>query len=686
VKIRKRTLFFWLAPLGLLAICALSFGALASKLGYYWDDWTIVWYIHFLGSGIFKEAFAGDRPLLAWIYIVTTGVIGENPLYWQVFAIMTRWLACVALWIAMRGLWPQKPIQTTAIAVLFALYPGFRQGYIAITYGNAFIVLAIYLASWALMIWSVRIRKWFWLLFLSSIILALYSVFTAEHFFGLELLRPVMLWIVLKEQANEGEAKRNYLPILLKLWTPFAAIDLGFLAWRLRHPTPRAEITFFTSLRHTPLGTISQLIQTVVQDIFTSSVLAWKQVFSLRWLADYPQSVTFQYGFVLFAVATGTVFVLLIANKSINPVKTRNDRKRWAFQSILFGLFGLFVGGIPIWPTNLRIGLDFPWDRFTLPMMVGAALLLVGLIELISVFRYGNIILVAALAGLAGGMHYQNARAFQADWLAQRDYFWQLSWRAPGIEPGTILLTSEMPFQFDWDNSLTAPLNWTYAPDFEGRELPYLMYNAESRLSSGLPDLEKSTRISEELRITPFTGSISRTILAFYRPPGACLNVIDPQRDRYLPDKPRFFKDIYSLSVPSLILNDVHPAAQPPLAFFGPEPAHDWCYFYAKAELARQFHDWEAITKLGEHAFQINKQFVRKNASELLPFIEGYARMGYWQRSYELTVMAYHAWQNMRLSLCSLWGSLESKQLLNNEGRITYTNVKETIACKDSTP
>jgi hypothetical protein len=676
----------WIFIIGLLAIAAVSFGLLASRLGFYWDDWTIVWYIHFLGPGIFKEAFAGDRPLLAWIYTITTTLVGENPLHWQIFAILTRWLACTVLWAAMRGLWPRKPVQTIAIAILFMIYPGFRQSFIAITYGNAFIVLAIYLASWALMIWSVRRPRWFWLLYVSSIALALYSVFTAEHFFGLELLRPVMLWIVLRDQATEKPSAKASLRRVGLLWATFALIDAAFLIWRIGHPTPRAQITFFDSIHAGLFDTIIVLIRTAAHDIYTASVLAWKQVISFLWLADYAQNVWLQYVFVVLACSVITGLLLWAASTHINSENLYSKRRKWAMQALGLGLFSMLVAGIPIWPTNLRIGLDFPWDRFTLPMMFGASLTLVGLIELLNFVRFQNILLVAVIAGLAAGIHYHNALSYREDWLTQRDYFWQLTWRAPGIQSGTILLTSEMPFDYDWDNSLTAPLNWTYAPNFEGRDLPYLMYNAESRLSSGLPDLEKNTQINESLRITPFNGSISQTILAFYRPPGACVNVIDPQRDKNLPDKPRYFKDIYTLSRLELILVDGNLEAKPPMQFFGPEPEHGWCYFFEKAELARQVEDWEKIVQLGNLAFQQNRGFSRKNASELLPFIEGYAYTKNWEKSFQLTQRAFEAWPNMRLSLCNLWGSIEASQSVDTEGRAIFDKVYQTLSCQELIP
>ena len=418
-------------------------------------------------------------------------------------------------------------------------------------------------------------------------------------------------------------------------------------------------------------------------DIYKSSVSAWQQTLDLTRLSGYPADVLTKYltisALVILGIAGYLFFLRYLVQAS--PALSGAARRRWGFQAVGLGLFALLLGGIPIWPTNLRIELFFPWDRFTLPMMLGAALLLVGLVELVAFRDWVSILLVALAAGLAAGFHYQNALEFRKDWLAQRDFFWQLTWRAPQIEPGTVLLTSELPFPYDWDNSLIAPLNWTYAPHLQGRELPYIIYNAESRLSSGLPDLQKDTQISEDLRITPFEGSLAQTVLFFYRPPGSCLKVIDPLIDKNLPDKPRYFREIYTFSDPNLIQLDAATSAQPPLQFFGPEPEHKWCYYFEKAELARQRGDWTALAALGDKALKGDKDFHKKNVAELIPFIEGYARVGRWERAYQLTLDAYQAWENMHLLLCKTWEDISQADALDAQGQAVYNRVIETLQC-----
>ncbi len=68
----------WLAPAGLLLLCALSFGPLIFTLGLYWDDWPSLWFLHFFGPGVFPQAFAADRPVQGWLFVLTTGLVGES--------------------------------------------------------------------------------------------------------------------------------------------------------------------------------------------------------------------------------------------------------------------------------------------------------------------------------------------------------------------------------------------------------------------------------------------------------------------------------------------------------------------------------------------------------------------------------------------------------------------------------
>ena len=175
----------WLIPVVLLVLCLLSYGILANKLGYYWDDWTIAYYIHFFKPSIFKTAFLQDRPLLGWFYFLTTGFVGESPFSWQIFGIFTRWICAISFWWMLKGLWPHKVFEITAITLLFTVYPGFSQQYIAISYSHHLLLLTMTLASLGALNWALRSFRWFWPIFFLSVVFSGIAMFTMEYFFGL---------------------------------------------------------------------------------------------------------------------------------------------------------------------------------------------------------------------------------------------------------------------------------------------------------------------------------------------------------------------------------------------------------------------------------------------------------------------------------------------------------------------
>jgi hypothetical protein len=102
-------------------------------------------------------------------------------------------------------------------------------------------------------------------------------------------------------------------------------------------------------------------------------------------------------------------------------------------------------------------------------------------------------------------------------------------------------------------------------------------------------------------------------------------------------------------------------APLPDPEIFGPEPEHDWCYYFQKADLARQTGDWERVISLFKEARQ--KDFKPGVGSEYLPFIEAYAQTGDWQEAYELTRAAHKTNAGHRKMLCDNWSRLSQLPL-----------------------
>ncbi len=308
----------WTIPPALLLLCLISYGLMIPRLGYYWDDWPAIWFTRFFGSSSLVEVLGIDRPQLAWLYFLTTSLIGESRAGWQVFSLLMRWVSCLALWWTLLQIWPKQRNQVVWVVFLFAIYPGFRQQYIALIYSHDWIVITLFFLSIGLMIRAVRQPKWRLLLLAASWILAAYAMFADEYYFGLELLRPVLLWMTLgvtlatvapssaslpdpasapqpveplnSEPPNSPTVQspehrsahplRRRLVLVILYWLPYLALMLLFLYWRLVvHVSPRGQVQMFDLFASNPLLGLINLAKTVLQDIFESGLVAWSYTF-----------------------------------------------------------------------------------------------------------------------------------------------------------------------------------------------------------------------------------------------------------------------------------------------------------------------------------------------------------------------------------------------------------------------
>ncbi len=129
-------------------LTVLAYGLLLFRTGFYWDDWPFAWAAHFLGPQSFFDSFLRVRPFLAPIFWLTTTLLPETPLAWQVFALLIRFLLTVSAWWAFRQTWPGQPRATLLAALAFLVYPGYNQHWVALTHINQELIpLLFYLLS-----------------------------------------------------------------------------------------------------------------------------------------------------------------------------------------------------------------------------------------------------------------------------------------------------------------------------------------------------------------------------------------------------------------------------------------------------------------------------------------------------------------------------------------------------------
>jgi hypothetical protein len=627
----------WADSLLLLVIAVFAYGLFIPKLGLFGDDWPHLWVLHTYGLNGLNQLVAWDRPFSFWVYWLIAPLAGDHIWAYHVYLLFLRWICAVLFYYLIEGIIPDsKPLPLWA-AFFFLLYPGFRQEPQPLEFTLHFTALAFTLGSFLCMIKAYKDSKKVWLYQGIGTLTAL-SIFSVEYFIGLELLRPVILLVLeYYRKANWKQAiKRAFL-----FWLPYATVLCVYAFWRVfvfKFPTYKP--TFLNQIGTNPLEAVTGLGQVLVEEVRAAILGAWRQIISLP--IDHKPGMVY---LILVLVSAALIFFWLkIGN-------TRAD-KSTPMIPLIIGILAVAFAGIPFWITGIPVQLDFPWDRSTLPFMVGASLLLCGGLLLFKpAFR--NVI-AAIIIALTIGMHYQNTVIYQVEWQKLSQFFWQLAWRAPSLKPGTVVISDAIPLFYYGDNNLTPVLNWTYSAGNTSTDIPYNFFDMGERLGTNLPELKPDLTIKHGYRFVTFTSDSNSLLPVFYKE-GSCLKVVDRQTAK-LPDIPKRLKAAaqFSNSDKQIFSN---PESKP--ATFIPEPSHGWCYFYQKAQLADQLDDWATANKLYE---ELSHDGLKpEDMAEWMPFIQASSMSGSIEQAINLTNESFQQ-EGIKPAICGLWKDVMNRK------------------------
>jgi hypothetical protein len=660
----------WTVPVALLVAAFFAYGLYARHLGFYWDDWTFAWARFFRGLQGLKDTFAINRPIRAYFEAPLAPLLGVNPLAWQILAVLLRWAAAVSLWWFLRQLWPREPRLAFLVALFHLIYPGFTQQSLAMTYQYFWFFQAVFFLSLGLMVWGLRAPRRLLPALTAAFVLSAVQLFSSEYLVGLELLRPLILWIALGTVASTPRQRLGRTALYA---VPFLIALLVYFYWRVFvFKFPSYQPVLLESLRSNPLrGTLG---------LAHTALVAFERVTLEAWL-KIVQVPLYQWRTSRFAVIYPIVVIASLAGLSLyqnhlpetpqagRPAEKWKQARIW--QMLLVGVLGTLLAGLPFYVSGLQVNMVFESDRLSMPYFFGAGLLLAVLLELFF-NRTQQIALASGLAALAVGAQLYYGFLFRNESELQQDFSWELTWRAPAIEPGTILLSDDQTFPYTDDQALAFLINWIYAPANHTGRFPYAYNNLSIRLGNGLPSLDRNVAISQDFYASAvFQGSTGQALVLYYHPP-SCLRILNPGHDAQLvfqtvwwldPGQPTV-REVYGLppltekALPlsnlDRILPDPDLVAKPPALVIGPEPQHGWCYYFEKADLARQSGDWAQVAGLGREAM-VAHSLRPADLSEYLVFIEADTHLGQWQAARDLSGKI-GAWAPvMKLSLCALW-------------------------------
>ena len=87
------------------------------------------------------------------------------------------------------------------------------------------------------------------------------------------------------------------------------------------------------------------------------------------------------------------------------------------------------------------------------------------------------------------------------------------------------------------------------------------------------------------------------------------------------------------------------------------------------------------MAELGDKALQLDKEFNKKNASELVTYIEGYAHVGRWQDAVGLSTDLVKYSEIMRDPLCNIWKELSQDTSPDEGQRAAIASINNKLNC-----
>jgi len=630
-----------LAIASIFAIGGLVYGVFVTSFGFYWDDWPVVWVYNALGSQGVAMYFAGQRPAYGWIIAHVAQIIGIAPVGWHILSLLVRCISSAMLFVAFSALWPRRRDFAWLVGTLVLLYPGFTLQPIGLGFLEYHLSFLFFVVSLTATIFSITRPAYRWLFIAVSLFTEALSYIVIEYFIGLEFLRLLII-LFLTCRGDERRTLTNLKSSLIA-WSPYVVVWTAYLVWRAfifrvisgYGPSYMNVGSHVSEVLRNPAGELSRRSLSLIHNILMSSIFAWSRPFGPDLISFNGRARVASWVIAAIVVAIG-IYTLRRVTVEAHPEQSSRrldgDPQNFHRTALILGIVGLVVAGIPLAVPGQLITFDAYLsfdDRFTLPFMLPASIILACLFTLLSTRKLTSVLVLSAMLSAFSAYQSQNGAIYRGVWLGQRSLFWQIAWRAPALMQGTSLLVDGIPRPL-YGNHSAGILDMLYCPDSRGDGLNYFMFDlsslsvAEPSWSGKKLSYRPNQPLIGRVRSFEFVGTTTQSVVAWISPAGTFRVVTQPYASEILAGS-SLDMNLSQLSHPEQVISDgsLVPAG-PLLKILGPEPKNQWLYFYQKAELQRQLQNWGVVAELADEVRR--EGFVPKDPSEWFPFIDAYTR------------------------------------------------------------
>jgi hypothetical protein len=678
IKRLQIPLNFWTVGGASLVLVLIGYAILLPYLRFYLDDWPQLYSMKVFGLYGLKQYFLFDgRPIGYWPDYLGFLAFGTNAALWHLSIYLTRWLTVMFMWATFVMVWPKHKVEISLAALLFAIYPIFAQMQISITFTAHFACYLFFFISTYFMALAIRKRKYFWLFLVLAIAFDLVNLFTYEYYIGLEFLRPLLIWFILREDKGQ----KKIFGKVIAHWLPYLASSMTFIFYRiflLQTPLERNTPSVLLGLFPHPLSNLLSLFQDMVGDTMQLLLETWHDAFNPS-LIDF--TLPAQNIAIVISILAALVFLIFVY-LTFKPTATDGKPdKEFTWQALIIGFLGIVFGCAPGWSIG-RTASDTSgiWnDRFALAAMFAAALFIVVFVF----WLFGNhywrkVLLITFLVGIAAGQNFRVTNDFRWSSTYQTRFSYELSWRAPYIESPTALFADNEMFIKMGVYPTSFLLNLLYPNKQDYPNMNYYFYTLNKYFPTDAADLANNMEVTQSHWYANFATSSENSLVFSWHPlDSQCLWILT-ENDRYNPSITDLTKQALGATNLSRISTATTPG-YPDVSLFGKESTNEWCYYFEKGDLDRQLGNWSDAVSLYETA--VAKGFTTTYGQELMPFIEAYAHEGNGEKALELTKVAAGKKDHMTEYICDNW--IRISGILKDDASVqaAFKTVYDTYNC-----
>lgn len=619
----------WFEILLLALISGLTYLPRIGELGYYRDDWYFLYDALVSGPRALIEIPLHTRPIRGPLYVFYFSLFGFNPLPYHLVMYLTRLLGGVGAWWLFNLLWEKRRSANFFMAVLFVLFPGFLWWVAGFEFQPYVLSVGLQAFSIAFTLKAVASpdmrRRLGWTA--AALLSGWAYLALVEYAIGMEFLRLIAVYLFLHRQMPRVSFWTGMTQVLKK-YTPHLLIPGVFLFWYqfLFDNWRKAQDASvqLSALLSSPLTLMWRLVD-LARSWLNVSLFAWVVPFYQNFYANRLRDIAAALVFAALVVAV-TVF----AARYLSAAEEIKDDvpDSWRRELLWVGFLGVLGGVLPVVLANRVVTFE-RISQYTLPASLAGVIFLIGLIYSVfpKSFRW---VWLAGTIGLAVLAHHGLAAQAVNEQRTISGFWQQVVWRAPKIERGTTLVAYYPGIDYaEGDDVVWGPANFIYYPFYQGRipvdiPLPASRLEQDSILQIilGKRSFERTDLVIKFIH----TNTDYKNQLIMTQPsPSACVHILDPRWPDLSVTDPPFIHAAYQHSkVENIDVRASFPAL--PSYGFEPELPQGWCYYYQKADLARQQGDWENIMRLGKEAQQ--RSLNPNDPIEWMPFLQAYAFLG----------------------------------------------------------